>query len=159
MSKPGAVKGVVMRSHKIQTDPVGKMTKKIRGEKGFTLLEVVVAMSILTFGLLGVASMQTTSMRTNFVADRLTEGTIWAQDKLEELMALPNTDSDLSDGSHGPQTVFSANNTYTLEWDVVDNVDPGSPVNNAKLITVRATWQDKGVTKSTQLDCIRSQLF
>jgi len=148
-----------MRSHEIQTDPVGKRTKKIRGEEGFTLLEVIAAISILTFGLLGVASMQTTSMRTNFTADRLTEGTIWAQDKLEELMALPNTDSDLSDGSHGPQTVVSANNTYTIAWDVVDNVDPGSPVDNAKLITVRVTWQDKAVTKETRLDCIRSQLF
>jgi prepilin-type N-terminal cleavage/methylation domain-containing protein len=159
MSKPGAIKGIAMRSRKIQTDPIGKITKKNRGERGFTLLEVVAAISVLTFGLLGVASMQTTSMRVNFSADRLTEGTIWAQDKLEELMALPNTDSDLSDGSHGPQTVFSANNPYTLEWDVVDNVDPGSPVNNAKLITVRVTWQVRGVTKSTQLDCIRSQLF
>ena len=138
---------------------LGKGPKKIGGEEGFTLLEVIAAISILTFGLLGVASMQTTSMRTNFTADRLTEGTIWAQDKLEELMALPNTDSDLSEGSHGPQTVFSANNTYTIAWDVVDNVDPGSPVDNAKLITVRVTWQDKGVTKETRLDCIRSQLF
>ena len=148
-----------MRSHEIQTDPVGERTKKIGGEEGFTLLEVIAAISILTFGLLGVASMQTTSMRTNFTADRLTEGTIWAQDKLEELMALPNTDSDLSDGSHGPQNVFSANNTYTIAWDVVDNVDPGSPVDYAKLITVRVTWQDKGVIKETRLDCIRSQLF
>ena len=148
-----------MRSHRKKAGPFKGPIKKLTAQKGFTLLEVIAAISVLSFGLLAVASMQTASMRVNFVADRLTEGTIWAQDKPEELMALPNTDADLSDGNHGPQTVFSANNTYTINWDVVDNVDPDYPVDNAKKITVMVTWQDKGVTKSTQLDCIRSKLF
>ena len=38
------------------------------GQFGYTLLEVVVAMTILTIGLLAVASMQTTSIRGNVTA-------------------------------------------------------------------------------------------
>jgi len=41
-------------------------------EKGFTLLEVIVAISVLTIGLLGVASMQVSAIKGNTLA--FTEG-------------------------------------------------------------------------------------
>ena len=53
------------------------------GEGGFTLLEVIVAVSILTFGLLAVASMQLTAIHGNYNASNITEATTVAQDRLE----------------------------------------------------------------------------
>ncbi|MCX7991040.1 MAG: prepilin-type N-terminal cleavage/methylation domain-containing protein, partial [Proteobacteria bacterium] len=35
---------------------------KLKGNKGFSLIEVLIAMSILTIGILAVVSMQTTAL-------------------------------------------------------------------------------------------------
>ncbi len=131
---------------------------KERGEKGFTLLEVMIAVAILAFGILAVASMQTSSMYGNSVANRLTEGTGWAGNKMEELLTIPETDTQLSTGTHGPETVMSGVSKYAVHWKVIDSVDPSNPLEDAKLIIVTVTWQDKGSPKSTELRCIRPGL-
>ena len=132
--------------------------KKERREKGFTLLEVMIAIVILTFGILAVASMQTSSINGNSVANRLTEGTSWAGNKMEELLTIPDADAQLSSGTHGPETVMSGAISYDVNWEVIDSVDPSNPLEDAKLIIVTVTWQDKGYSKSTQLRCIRPSL-
>jgi type IV pilus assembly protein PilV len=134
-----------------------KFKKKI-GERGFTLLEVMIAIVILAFGILAVASMQTSSIYGNSVADRLTEGTSWAGNKMEELLTIPETDEQLSSGIHGPETMISGVSTYDLNWEVIDSVDPSNPLEDAKLIIVTVSWQDKGNRKSTQLRCVRPSL-
>jgi prepilin-type N-terminal cleavage/methylation domain-containing protein len=132
--------------------------KKDRGEKGFTLLEVMIAIAILTFGILAVASMQTSYMYGNSVAKRLTEGTSWAGNKMEELLAIPDTDAQLSSGTHGPEIMVSGVSRYDVNWEVIDSVDPSHPLEDAKLIIVTVTWRDKGIPKSTRLRCIRPSL-
>ena len=132
--------------------------RKKRREKGFTLVEVMIAIAILTFGILAVASMQTSSIYGNSVANRLTEGTSWAGNKMEELLTIPDTDAGLSSGMHGPETVMSGVSRYDVNWEVIDSVDPSNPLADAKLIIVTVTWQDKGNPKSTQLRCIRPGL-
>jgi len=132
--------------------------KNERSEKGFTLLEVMIAIVILTFGILVVASMQTSSIDGNSVANKLTEGTSWAGNKMEELLTIPDTDAQLSSGTHGPETAMSGDISYDVNWEVIDSVDPSNPLADAKLIIVTVTWQDKGNPKSTQLRCIRPGL-
>ncbi len=58
-------------------------------EGGFTLLEVMVAIVILSVGILGVATMQTSSMRANLKGYQMTEATTLAQDRLEYLLTQP----------------------------------------------------------------------
>jgi prepilin-type N-terminal cleavage/methylation domain-containing protein len=135
-----------------------KRYKKHRKEKGFTLLEVMIAIAILSFGILAIASMQTSTINGNSVATRLTEGTSWAGNKMEELLTIPDTDAGLSVGTHGPETVMSGVNRYDVEWEVIESVDPSNPLADAKLIVVTVTWQDKGNQKSTHLRCIRPGL-
>ena len=117
-----------------------------RDDRGFTLLEVIVAIAILTFGLLAVASMQIGAIQGNSFAGRVTEGTTWAQDKLEELIALPYDDLNHADSPE-------QQGGYTVAWTVGNG-----PIANTKLITVTATWQDKGHTKQSVLTCIKPQL-
>ena len=55
-------------------------------EGGFTLLEVVIALGVLAFGLLGVAAMQLYSLRQGQVGKHTTQASILAQDQLETMM-------------------------------------------------------------------------
>lgn len=71
--------------------------KKGHNQKGFTLLEVIVAISILTIGLLAVASMQVSAIRGNASAYGITEATSWAADQMEKLMVLPYDHANLID--------------------------------------------------------------
>ena len=58
-------------------------------EKGFTLIEVLVAIVMLSLGLLGLGRMHIAAIQVNTIASRLTQGTTLAQDRAEQLMALP----------------------------------------------------------------------
>jgi Tfp pilus assembly protein PilV len=118
-------------------------------EQGFTLLDALAAIALLTVGLLAVASLHIGAIQGNSFAGRVTEGTTWAQDKLEELMALPY--DDVNDDNSPEQ-----DGGYTIAWTVLD--DAGGAPSNTKLITVTVTWQDKGVTRQTQLTCLKPQV-
>ena len=117
-------------------------------ERGFTVIEVIVAMAVFTVGILAVASMQTKAMGGNYFASGVTESTTLAQDKLEELIALPYDDAELSAGTHNESSPPTG---YTITWEVLNN----NPVTNTKLITITVTPQGKGVPNSSQLVYIR----
>jgi len=59
--------------------------KLIRQEKGFTLVEVMVALLILAGGLMGAAYMQTRSVDDGTTANRLTLRVTGAEDEIEDL--------------------------------------------------------------------------
>ena len=132
---------------------MGKGIRNLKKENGFTLLEVIVAVAILTFGLLAVASMQVRAITGNDLASRISEASGWGQQKVEELLGLSYTDADL-DPTGNPHTEQNPPAGYTITWNVTDN----NPVNNVKLIVVTVTWQDKGHTKRAQLTCIKPEL-
>jgi len=55
---------------------------------GFSLLEVMVAIMLLSVGLMALVKMQTTAVASNAFGNRLTQATFLAQDKVEELQLL-----------------------------------------------------------------------
>ena len=57
-------------------------------QTGFSMVEVMVAILLLTVGLLALAKMQTQAVASNNYGNQLTEATFLAQDKLEELRLL-----------------------------------------------------------------------
>jgi len=66
-------------------------------DEGLTILEVLIAITILAFGLLAIATMQTSSIKGNSLAIGITEGITLAQDKAEELSRLAYDDALLAD--------------------------------------------------------------
>lgn len=123
----------------------------MKSQQGFSVLEVIIAISILAVGLLAVASMQASSLRSTAGAYRTTEGTSLAQDRLELLMSLPYGDSLLSPGSH---TDSSPPPGYAIGWTIAEN----SPVSNTKRLTVTVSWNDRGVTRSAVLSGVKPGL-
>jgi type IV pilus assembly protein PilV len=144
---------------------------------GFTLLEVIVAVSILTVGLLAVATMQGSAIIANGSAMDVTDATTLASDQMEKLAALPYDDAALQDtdddGVSGldniefdgdPLTAADADygiteqtargKTYAVYWNVaVDDAAVGT-----KTVHVIVTWRDHGRLKHLTLQYIRPRL-
>ena len=129
-----------------------KNGKNQEREKGFTLVEVMVAIGILAFGILAIASMQVAALSGTTIANNLTEGTTVAMDKMEKLMSYPLAHADLAIAGHGPETVGTAP-VYTVNWTVA-----AVGTNNTRTITLNVSWLVKGVTKNTQLINVRNVL-
>jgi prepilin-type N-terminal cleavage/methylation domain-containing protein len=155
-------------------------------QEGYTLVEVLVALGILGFGLLAVATMQVTAIKTNARASNLSHGTTLAQAKAEELMNLAysslvaldvdgdGTDQDADNdgidddiGNFGlDDTVDGGGNVTADGWelnvnggyDIFWNVAVNEPTANSTRIRVIATWTERGQNKRVSLDFVQTNL-
>jgi prepilin-type N-terminal cleavage/methylation domain-containing protein len=101
------------RSH-YSTDEKQRIKFRKKGsQEGFSLVEVLVAILLLTVGLLALAKMQTQAVASNSYGNQLTQATFLAQDKLEELRLLNECFLEVS---AKPQISWT-----TADQDVVDN--------------------------------------
>jgi type IV pilus assembly protein PilV len=115
-------------------------------QKGFSLIEILIAMTIFAIGVLALAEMQITAIRGNAFSSTTTDGTTLAQDRIEQLMNLPYDDGDLAEGNHGPVTLGVCN----VSWDVANG-----PVPNTKTVNVSVTWTANSWNRSVSLRCIK----
>jgi type II secretory pathway pseudopilin PulG len=70
-------------------------TPRRRSESGVTLIEVLVAATVLALALLGLAPMFTGAVRSNASASQLTNANTLAREKLEELSGYPRNNAKL----------------------------------------------------------------
>jgi type IV pilus modification protein PilV len=100
--------------------------KRTNCQEGFTFIEIIIAIALLAFGLLAMASMQVMAMKTNGKANRMTERATIGMNKIESLMVQAEQDYDGIDNS-SDSTGF-----YDITWSVgVDK--PSTPIPNAVL--------------------------
>jgi prepilin-type N-terminal cleavage/methylation domain-containing protein len=104
-----------MKSGKTDRHKTFSVIKKMRNDKGYTLIEMLIAIAILSVGLLAVATMQISSIRVNDTARKMTRRATVAQDRLEYLMSLGYTNAVLTSGTH---TDGSAPSGYSISWTV-----------------------------------------
>ena len=98
-------------------------------QAGFTLIEVLIAITVFAVGILAIVSMQTTSVGGNAKARCMSDATSWAADRVEILMALDYDDADLDPGAH---TAAPNPPGYTISW----NITADAPIPNIKTISV-----------------------
>ena len=139
-------------------------------QSGFTLVELLIAMSILTFGILVIASMQISSMRGNTVSGLVTDASNFAVDKTETLMRLGYRDAALDDSDtdgisgigdasvatadHSETKTSVSGKTYNIFWNIAEN----EPRTGTKTVKVTVIWNERGVQKSTSLDLIKADM-
>jgi prepilin-type N-terminal cleavage/methylation domain-containing protein len=69
-------------------------------ERGLTLVELLIALALLGFVLLGITPLFIASVKSNYTGNEYTSIHILARDRLEQLMNLPFSDGQLSAGLH-----------------------------------------------------------
>jgi len=99
---------------------------------GFTLMEVLVAMVILTVGLLGMAALITGIINSNKLSNRMSVATVVAQDKMEDIKRIGYADAEAGTEPYGGAD-------FPLYKRVTD-VASGSPASGMKTITVTVSW-------------------
>src|SRR5712691_208656 len=81
--------------------PAGRsLALRRRAERGLTLVELLIAVALLGFILLGIAPLFIASVKSNYSANEYTSANTLARDKLEQLMNLTFDDPLLSIGFH-----------------------------------------------------------
>jgi len=92
-------------------------------QSGFSLIEVLVASSLLAVGIAGVAPLFATSSRANDAARHATYAAVLAAQKIEEIRAAPFPDStggELAEfvDANGTATTDSDRSAYQRRWTI-----------------------------------------
>jgi type IV pilus assembly protein PilV len=126
-----------------------KKRKEIKmNKKGFTLIEVLIGLIILSVGLLAIAGMQITAVRGNFFSHYLTQASYVGQDRLELLNNMPVDSAELQAGNHNDGTTTISGIVFNRSYTVVVNGD-------IRAITYTVRWND-GVDRTISFATIRS---
>ena len=128
---------------------------------GFTLPEVLIAISIFAIGFLAAATMQIYASNNNRRSAEATEATSIASLHMERLMPLAFGDTDL-DPAGNPHPAGGLNEgKYTIQWQVVDSDENSDGVNDAKIINLTVSWSlllSGGSQRSVNIDFIKPDL-
>lgn len=117
--------------------------REMSGENGFTILEVLIAISIFAIGLLAVAALQITAFQGNRVGDELTKATMLAQMQVEALKGADFANlaivTDFPDPNNPIDETGAVGGRFTRTWTIANNTT------FSRLVTVTVGWTSMGV--------------
>lgn len=158
------------------------MIRCLTNNKGFTLIETLIALVVLTIGILSLNRLQITSIQGNSNAGGITSSSSWAAGQIEQLLRLGYEDPILNDddgngtgedtnndgndndggdfglndiGAGADGSASSPDNNYTIYW----NVAVDEPMPNIKTIRVIVTRNFFGMQKQVALDYYKINTF
>ena len=122
----------------------------IEGDQGFTLVELLIALTIFAVGLLALASMQITAVKEGSHANRLTQEAAVAQGIMEKVRSWSPSSPQLLSSTASPQNwIFSSNNSavyvdptggnFTATYTVGAGVAGGAPISGISKVIVNVT--------------------
>lgn len=132
-----------------------------RKEGGFTLIEVLIALVILSIGVLGYMTVQFQSVSSRAFAKTLHRAMTTGITDLEELRTLDFAQLggsgieyfDRITGDPATETDYDDGKAYKAEWTVADwsNVSPNPNcfINELKTLEVVVRWKEKGMDYSS----------
>lgn len=124
--------------------------KGISNQNGFTLLELLIALTILAIGLLGLAGLHIAAINGNVSGFKLSAAAAVAQQRIEELKSLDTSSAALSAGNHTNDGSVSIQGiTYNRGF----TVDDDNPVTGTSTLILTVTWVEpgSGTARSTSI--------
>jgi len=139
--------------------------------KGFSLVEVLIAVTVLAIGLLAVAQMQVTAISTNSFAQTGTVATALAEEMVDRVRTHAGTTPETYHGINTSNSISALQAAYSdpaaadaVEWKTrLENALPSSvgtvavsddtPTGNAAKVTVTVSWGNgRSLTVTTILE-------
>jgi type II secretion system protein I len=128
----------------------------INNYKGFTLIEILVALAIFAIGVLAIASIQVSATTANARSRFATEAAALAQDQVERLMLQDYDPSapapEFIEANNGSRAYRDQTGRYVVDWIVSA---PDTPVNNSITITVGVDWTESGKDRSYRINFVK----
>lgn len=112
------------------------------GQSGFTMIEMMIAMTLLLGGIAGILTIQFSGYRATAHSRHATEATMLAEHKLESLLINPI--ASLTDGSDrvDARGLQDEKGLYTRQWSATADADGTS-------VTVTVSWLEQGAEPHT----------
>lgn len=107
-------------------------------QQGFTLIEMLIALLIISVGLLAMASMSLTVLRTNHQNDVRNAAVRVASDMAEEIYAWPFNSVVSGNETRAVKLRGTGEKAYNVTWDVV------SQTNDLKEVTLTIVYDIPG---------------
>ena len=114
------------------------------GQRGFTFIEVLQALTLSSIGLLALSSLTMGTIRANAKAKRITTAATFAEAKMEEIRNL-----SYADVAEGADAVTDSDMEYTRAWTVCTDC----PIRGTKDVTLTVQWPEQE-TRSITLETI-----
>jgi type II secretion system protein I len=122
-----------------------------RRERGFTLIEVMVAMLLTALTVIGVLGLFRVETRASQFSRRSTEAAVLAQDKLEELRTDTAPSGAIAETSETPWDYLKgADSMFTRKWTIDPTLDAA-----VFRITVVVSWEEDGIPRQVEVSGLR----
>jgi len=123
------------------------LNKSYANDGGFTLMEVLITIVLLTVGLLGMAALTTGIINGNTHSRRLTTATTLAQDKIEDVRRLGYSNMPSADTTT-PEDYNTITDYPLFKRTTATAIN--SPASNMKTITITVYWNSDSHSVSLQ---------
>src|SRR4029434_150067 len=125
-----------------------KVQPSIGPNAGFTLVENMLTLAIMSVGLLALAGLQITALRGNDLSRRMATAVSIAEQRIELLKNTPYTNIRAETASE----VTASSLHFTRQVTVTDG-----PLPNTKSVSVIVSWQDHSKTHTLPIATIIGQ--
>lgn len=137
-----------------------RLNKTARSSRGFTLVETMAALTILAFGVLGVAAGLVTAMKVSMQSRASTEAIYLVEQQLETLRSLPLTAIEAAGGGaviNDPDNPIDPLDDSAMQYTRSWTIDLDTPQPNVILITVTVDWVDeRGTNRTASMNTLRA---
>ena len=128
-----------------------------RSERGFNMIEVVIALSVLSVGVLGTSAAIVTSLRHSSQSRNMTQALYLAEQQIEAFRAMTGPDVLLLEGLDDPANPIKMNgNEHEVEFERRWTISPDVPEVGLMTLTVEVDWPDaRGNVRTISLQTLK----